>query len=358
MKRQLKPVGVGPLAGLGSCEIFLHSPKGSCAGGGYLLQPSMFHGLLIGEVKGAELDLISDACDDVLSCVDYPNAPAIHAQGKGAWPDEERRYRHIGAVPNAKGRIDLQTLSVQDQLSCEALCLLVRRQCPILLEEVDLNIRQDFDMVDSKDFTRALPMLALGVPAATGYLISDSGNGLPRAIADVYNAAFNMGLCSGFTHRLSAVQNSETLVPSLESIMHSYRRKDGLAGPTLLYVREWSWALWFVVTVRRVRSGWPPSMGSLREACFVQDGPGPGRWGFTRRFGLGLWVCASTAFALPAGEHGAVFAGPGGMWRAWVWPARLRVSAIWRPARPLSSPPGAGHRGLDLLEMGLFSASG
>ena len=153
----------------------------------------MFHGLLIGEVKGAELDLISDACDDVLSCVDYPNVPAIHAQGKGAWPDEERRYRYIGAIPSAKGRIDLQTLSVQDQLSCEVLCLLVRRQGSILLGEVDLNIRQDFDMVDSKDFTRALPMLALGVPAATGYLISDSGNGLPRAIADVYNAAFNMG---------------------------------------------------------------------------------------------------------------------------------------------------------------------
>ena len=167
-----------------------------------------------------------------------------------------------------------------------------------------------------------------------------------------------MGLCQGFTHRLSAVQNSETLVPSLESIMHSYRRKDGLAGPTLLYVREWSWALWFVVTVRRVRSGWPPSMGSLREACFVQDRPGPGRWGFTRRSGLGLWVCASTAFAIPAGEHGAVFAGPGGMGRVWVWPARLRVSVKWRPARPLSSPPGAGRRRPDLLEMGLFSASG
>ena len=36
----------------------------------------------------------------------------------------------------------------------------------------------------------------------------------------------------------------------------------------------------------------------------------------------------------------------------------LRVSVKWRPARPLSSPHGAGRRGLDLLEMGLFSASG
>ena len=43
----------------------------------------MFHGLLIGEVKGAELDLIADACDDASSCVDYPNVPVLHAQGKG-----------------------------------------------------------------------------------------------------------------------------------------------------------------------------------------------------------------------------------------------------------------------------------
>ena len=132
--------------------------------------------------------------------------------------------------------------------------------------------------------------------------------------------------------------------------MHSYRRKDGLAGPTLLYVREWSWALWFVVTVRRVRSGWPPSMGSLREACFVQDRPGPGRWGFTRRSGLGLWVCASTAFRPSCG--GAW----GGVRRSWGNVEGLglaRPSAGFGHMAPRPAPlfstrgraPGAGFTG-------------
>ena len=63
-------------------KIFSHSPIGPRASWRYLLQPSMLHGLLIGDVKGAELDLIPDACDDAPTCVDYTNLPVLFAQGK------------------------------------------------------------------------------------------------------------------------------------------------------------------------------------------------------------------------------------------------------------------------------------
>ena len=105
----------------------------------------MLHGLLIGDVKGAELNLISDACDNAPSCVDYPDVPIFHAQPQSTWPDDQRRYRHIEKVTNANGGIDLQAFSVQYQLSNEALCLLICRQRSILPGEVDLNIRQGFE---------------------------------------------------------------------------------------------------------------------------------------------------------------------------------------------------------------------
>ena len=43
---------------------------------------------------------------------------------------------------------------------------------------------------------------------------------------------FYMGLCSGFTHTFSAVQNSETPDPLLDLIMHNHHWKDLLAEAT------------------------------------------------------------------------------------------------------------------------------
>ncbi len=148
----------------------------------------MVPGLLIGQVNGAEPDLISDACDDAPRCVDNTNVPVLHAQGKSTRPDEERRYRAIGAIPNAKGRIDLQTFSVQDQLPCEALCLLIRRQSPILLGEVDLDIRQDLDLVGKKHFTGTGTAIKATVSSTSGYFIPNSSYDSTRTIADLYHA--------------------------------------------------------------------------------------------------------------------------------------------------------------------------
>ena len=82
-----------------------------------------------------------------------------------------------------------------------------------------------------------------------------------------------MGLCQGFTHRFSAVHNSETPVPLLDLIMHNHRWKTGQLRPPFLHVRELSWAPRPTVTVRR----WPPGLaapqwflpgkGTVRLSC-------------------------------------------------------------------------------------------
>ena len=61
-----------------SGEILSSGPIGTRACRRYLIQPSMLHGLLIREVKGAELDLIADACDNPPTCIDYPDAAIFH----------------------------------------------------------------------------------------------------------------------------------------------------------------------------------------------------------------------------------------------------------------------------------------
>ena len=104
----------------------------------------MLNGLLIGDGKGAELNLIPDACDNTPSCVDYPDDPIFHAHRKSAWPDDQRRYPVIGVINNANSGVNLQAFSVQYQLSNEVLWLLICRQRPILPGEVDLNIWQGF----------------------------------------------------------------------------------------------------------------------------------------------------------------------------------------------------------------------
>ena len=74
---------VGPGCAIGVCgERFAHGPIGARAGWRYLLQPSVLHSLLIGEVEGAEPDLIPDACDDVAAYVDYTSVLAFHVQGE------------------------------------------------------------------------------------------------------------------------------------------------------------------------------------------------------------------------------------------------------------------------------------
>ena len=164
----------------------------------------MLHGLLIGEVKGTELNLISDACDKTPICVDYPDAPIFHAQRKSPWPDEQRGVRHMGAVTNANSGVDLQTFSVansgvdlqtfsvQDQLSNKTLCLLICRQRSILPGEVDLNIRQDFDFIGAPHGSRTVPLAKGEVSAATGDLIPNLSYNSTRPIADVYHASVDV----------------------------------------------------------------------------------------------------------------------------------------------------------------------
>ena len=145
----------------------------------------MLGGLLIGEAEAAEPYLITDTCDYAPGSVDYPNFPVIHTEGKGTRPDEEKRNRQIDPVPDAKGIIYLQTFSVQDQLSREALCLLSHRQGPVLPGKVGLHIRQHFDSVGSKHFPGTDSAVNPAVSSASGYFISDRGYDSARTITDL-----------------------------------------------------------------------------------------------------------------------------------------------------------------------------
>ena len=68
----------------------------------------MFLGLLIRDGNGAELNLISHACDNAASCVDYSGIFVVHAEREGVRPDEQvPSPRHNDAVSDANGGIDL-----------------------------------------------------------------------------------------------------------------------------------------------------------------------------------------------------------------------------------------------------------
>ena len=79
---------MGSLLGRRSGEILSSGPIGTRACRRYFIQPSMLYGLLIGELKGAELDLISDTCNNTSGCVDYPDVPIFCVQRESAWPED------------------------------------------------------------------------------------------------------------------------------------------------------------------------------------------------------------------------------------------------------------------------------
>ena len=148
----------------------------------------MVEGLIIGDVKEAELDLIPHVCDNTPGRVDYLDCPIFDVQLESTGPEEQRIVRDTGTVTNS----DPQAFSIEDQLSNVALRPPACRQRPILPGEVDLGVRQDLDLVDPEHFARTFPVLALIVSAPASYLVPDPGDGPARTIADMYNAAFNM----------------------------------------------------------------------------------------------------------------------------------------------------------------------
>ena len=113
----------------------------------------------------------------------------------------------IRAVANANGVIDTEAFPVHNQLSDEAALPSACRQGPVLPGEVDFNVWQHFDPPNPEHFARTLPEPAIKVSTATGYLISDPGDGPARAIADMHHAVLDMGRESGWPDDcVSAVQ--------------------------------------------------------------------------------------------------------------------------------------------------------
>ncbi len=98
----------------------------------------------------------------------------------------------MGAASNANDVFDLQTYTVQDQLSGEAHRLRASVQELVLPGEVDFYIRQDLDLVDPENFTRALPDTALVVPASARYFVPNLGYDSTGSVADLYHAVFDM----------------------------------------------------------------------------------------------------------------------------------------------------------------------
>ena len=130
------------------------------------------------------MNVISDACNSAASCVDYPDDFIFCTERERIRPDEQRRYWEYNAVAIANG-IDIQTLPVQDQPSNEALHLLIYRQRSVLLREVDLNVRQDLDVIDTNGGPWTLFVAPGGVAAATGQFIPDLSDYSARSIADM-----------------------------------------------------------------------------------------------------------------------------------------------------------------------------
>ena len=130
------------------------------------------------------MNVISDACNSAASCVDYPDDLIFCTERERIRPDEQRRYWEYNAVAIANG-IDIQTLPVQDQPSNEALHLLIYRQRSVLLGEVDLNVRQDFNAVGPPHGPWTVPATTTAEPSATGQLIPNLSDYPACPIADV-----------------------------------------------------------------------------------------------------------------------------------------------------------------------------
>ena len=149
--------------------------------------------LLIGDVEGAELNPVSDPCDDPFRGIDYLAGPACHSQLVSARPDEQHWPEYIGAVPDVNCVIEPQAFSIHEQFSDDTLVHPPCRQGPVLPGEVDINIRQDLDPIDPERFARTLPEAALIVPSSTRYLVPGPGYGSTCSIADLYHAVHDMG---------------------------------------------------------------------------------------------------------------------------------------------------------------------
>ena len=147
------PGGSGPvwrwqkpiLRSLDSSELLSHCPLVRQASGGYFLQPSMLKCLIVGDVKGAELDLIPHACDNTPTCVYYLGNPIVDVQLESTRPKEQHRLRDAGVVANS----DPQAFSIEDQFPDVALRPPACRQRLILPGEVDFNVRKDFDLLNN-----------------------------------------------------------------------------------------------------------------------------------------------------------------------------------------------------------------
>ena len=138
------------------------------------------------------MNVISDARDGAASCVDYPDDFIFRTERERIRPDEQRRHRVYNAVAIADG-IGIQTLPVQDQPSNEALHLLVHRQRTVLLREIDLNVRQDFNAVGAPRGPGAPLVATAATGAANGQFIPNLGDYYTRIVADLDNAAMVMG---------------------------------------------------------------------------------------------------------------------------------------------------------------------
>ena len=190
----------------------------------------MLYGLLIGDGKGAELDPISHACDNTPSGVDYPDAPIFRAQRECTRPDDQRRHRHIGAVTDANGGMDLQAFFIEAQLSNEVLCLLTCRQRSILPEEVGFNIRQRFDCVGPPRGSWTVPVVKIEEPAAANYFVSNLGDNSTCPVADVDHLTVGMRRKSGGLNYCGGTVFQAEALPVQNQPSNAHRRLENVVA--------------------------------------------------------------------------------------------------------------------------------
>ena len=97
----------------------------------------MFHGMAISDVIGSEPHIIPHSGDNVSCCVDYLNCSIFDIQLEIIGPEEQRMLRDAETV----NKTDPQAFPFENHLSHEGLCVPACRQRPIMLWEVNFNIR-------------------------------------------------------------------------------------------------------------------------------------------------------------------------------------------------------------------------
>ena len=167
-------------------EHLPHRPIRSRASRRYLRKSPMVLGLLVGEVEGSELNLISHAGGHAPSSIDYPDHPVFHTECEGMRPDDQRGYSDVCPFFDSNDVVGhLQAFPIEDQLPGEKLRALSCGQRAILLGEIDLDIRQGFQFVGAPDGSCTFPAVAVEKAATAGYLIPNPSHGSPRPISDL-----------------------------------------------------------------------------------------------------------------------------------------------------------------------------